>query len=521
MLVGSFLEFAAHRHPAKLALVFKDRRWTYSEYHDRVLKMASSLLKLGVNKGDRVATVMWNCSEMLEIYLAAVTIGAIFTPLNFRATPKEMAYLLGDAEPVVLFLDEKCRAVVQEALPNAQWGERLYTTDGDGAGEIKRYDTLMAEQQPLNRAVRVEGSDPCQLLYTSGTTGHPKGVLLTHDNICWNSVNISTARGDSVSDVQFVVGPLFHAAALNSVYTSRLCRETTVILHERFDPLRLMEDVEKEKINVISAAPTMFIMLMEKCRPGEYDTASVTAITSGGDALSVQAQMALRDYFPNLRGIYNIYGLTEGGPSLTCLPAEESLRKRGSVGLPVPFMKLKLVDAEGRDVPGSQVGEIVVQGPNVMLGYYKQPEATAEVLKNGWLHTGDCARMDEEGYLFMADRKKDIIISGAENISCMEVEEVLCRHPDILRAACFAAPDKKWGERVVAAIIPRGEHTPSLEVVREHCRKELAGYKLPKELMVVDQFPETGIGKVKKFELKKLYQARGSTQFNDRQGEGQ
>ncbi len=505
MLVGSFLDFAAHRYPDKLALVFKNRRRTYREYRERVLKLASAFLSLGVRKGDRLATVMWNCSEMLEIYLAAVTVGAIFTPLNFRASRKEMAFLLDHSQPKILFVDEKCQGLVQESISDPEVSDRLYGTTFDQEGLIKPLEDLITRSPLLEEAVPVAGNDPCQLLYTSGTTGQPKGVLLSHDNICWNSVNISTARRDTETDIQYVVGPLFHSAALNSVYTSRLCRGTTVILHERFDPFLLMEDVEKEKINVISAAPTMFMMLMEKCRPGDYDTSSVTAITSGGDALSVQAQMALREYFPNLRGLYNIYGLTEGGPSLTCLPAEESFRKRGSVGLPLPFMKLKLVDDRDCEVPRGEVGEIAVRGPNVMLGYFKQPEATAEALKNGWLHTGDCAWMDEEGYLFMADRKKDIIISGAENISSREVEEVLVKHPDILRAACFPAPDTKWGERVVAAIILRGRRIPTLEEIREHCRKDLAGYKLPKEIMVVDQFPETGIGKVKKHELKKKY----------------
>lgn len=512
MLVGSFLDFAAARYPDRLALVFKDHRLTYGQYRERVLRLALALLDLGVKKGDRVATAMWNCSEMLEIYLASAHIGAIFAPLNFRATSREMAFLLSDVEPTILIVDDKCKDVVLKSISDSRLAEHLYSISAFNEKDLKPYDDLIENSPVLDKPVPVDGNDPCQLLYTSGTTGEPKGVLLSHDNLCWNSVNISTARGDSGLDIQLVVGPLFHSAALNSVYTSRLCRGATVILHERFDPNRLMEDIERENITVVSAAPTMFIMMMEHCRPGDYDTSSLRAITSGGDALSVKAQNALREYFPNLRGIYNIYGLTEGGPSLTCLPVEQSITKCGSVGLPCPFLKLKLVDDNDQEVPKGQTGEIMVQGPNVMLGYYKRPEATAEVLKNGWLHTGDCAWEDEDGYLFMADRKKDIIISGAENISSLEVEEVLVKHPEILRAACFPAPDVKWGERVVAAIITRGRQVPTLEEIREHCRKDLAGYKLPKEIMVVEKFPETGIGKVKKHALKKMYQAnRGET----------
>ncbi|MBI5605085.1 MAG: AMP-binding protein [Deltaproteobacteria bacterium] len=506
MNVGSFLDFSAARFPDKTALVFKDTRLTYRQLRKRVLRLSSALGRLGLEKGDRVATVMWNCREMLEIYLAAVTVGALFTPLNFRASPKELAFLLADSEPSVLFVDEKCREAVLAAITDPRLFERLYGTS-PSSPDLKLYENLIESSSLMDHAVSVSGNDPCQLLYTSGTTGRPKGVLLSHDNVCWNSVNIGAARQDRESDVVYVVGPLFHSAALNSICTARLSRGTTIILHERFDLQYLMEDIEREKITFISAPPTVFMMLMENCRPGDYDTSSVTSITSGGDALGVTAQQALREYFPNFKGIHNIYGLTEGGPNLTCLPAEQSMAKCGSIGLPLPFLKLKLFDDQDNEVPKGQIGEIVVQGPNVMKGYYHQPEATAEVLRNGWLHTGDCAWEDEEGFLFLSHRKKDIIVSGAENISSREVEEVLAKHPDIFRAACFAAPDAKWGERVVAAIIPRGKREPTLDEIREHCRKDLAGYKLPKEIMVVEEFPETGLGKVKKFELKKMYLA--------------
>jgi len=507
MEVGRFLDVAVNRYPDKLALVFKQNRWTYRQLDERVRRLSAAMVGLGVRKGDRVSTAMWNSSEMLEIYLAAIRIGAIFTPFNFRLTRGEMAYVINDSEPTLLMTDEKCRDVVLEAVTDKRLQGRLYLTTGRH-GNLKAYDDLLEQAPALDTRIAINGGDPCQLLYTSGTTtGKPKGVILTHDNICWNSLCISTARRDHEYDIHFVAGPLFHTVALNSVFTSRLSRGNTVVLHERFDPKQVMGAVAEEKITVLSLAPTMFIMVMESCKPGDYDTSSVTALSSGGDKLPVAVQKALREYFPNIRGIYDIYGLTEC-PNVTCLHCDLSIQKFGSIGLPLPYLEMKLLDDDGREVRQGQVGEIVIRGPNLMQGYYRQPEQTAEVMKDGWFHTGDAARTDEEGYVYLADRKKDIIISGGENIASREVEEIIYKHPDIVKVACFAAPDPKWVERIVAAIIPKEGKCPTLEEIREHCRKDLAGYKLPKEIMIVDKMPETPTGKIQKFELKKIYQER-------------
>lgn len=503
-----FLDLAAHRHPEKLALVNQDKRWTYGQYRERTLRLASALLALGVKKGDRVATVAWNCSEMLEVSLACARMGAIFTPLSFRAIKNELAYMLEDAQPKVLFADDKCQDLVKETVSDPALRENLYSTCDNISTGLKRYSDLIATSPVLEQDLPVGGNDICQLIYTSGTsTGRSKGVMLSHDNVCWNAVSISIAKKELPTDVQFIVGPLFHGAALG-IYQSRLCRGATAVLHERFEPRKVMEAVQKEKITVVSLAPVMFTMVMEACKPGEFDTSSVYALTSGGDKLRVDVQMKLREYFPNIEGIHDAYGLTEACPYLSCLPREESINKLGSIGLPVPFVELRLLDAFDKEVKQGEVGEIVARGPNIMQGYYKKPEETAEVLKDGWLYTGDCAYQDEDGYIFLADRKKDIIISGGENISSREVEEVLFRHPKVQKAACIAAPDEKWGERVVAVIIPEGAEVPTIEELREHCRKELASFKLPKEIMIVEQFPETSIGKVIKHELKKVYAAR-------------
>lgn len=510
MDVGRFLDIAVNRYPDKLALVFKENRWTYRHIHERVGRLSSALQNLGIRKGDRVSTAMWNSSEMLEIYLASARIGAIFTPYNFRLTKGEMAYVIGDSEPAILFMDEKCRDVALEAAAGEIPLDRLYMTSAGDHGDLHSYDELLKHSPISDQPAFVNGNDPCQLLYTSGTTtGKPKGVILSHDNICWNSLCISTARRDRDDDVHFVAGPLFHTVALNSVFTSRLSRCNTVILHERFDPLQVMKAVDQEKVTVLSLAPTMFIMLMEACKPGDYETSSVTALSSGGDKLPIAVQKALREYFPNIRGIYDIYGLTEC-PNVTCLHCDLSIQKFGSIGLPLPYVEMKLLDHAGKEVEQGQVGEIVIRGPNMLQGYYKQPEATAEAVKDGWFHTGDAARTDEEGYIYLADRIKDIIISGGENIASREVEEIIYKHPDVVKVACFAAPDEKWVERIVAAIIPKEGKAPTLEEIREHCRKDLAGYKLPREIMIVDKMPETPTGKIQKFELKRIHRERQS-----------
>jgi len=507
MDVGRLLDIGAFRYPDKMAVVCRDKRWTYRQLQERVRRLSSAFLHLGVKKGDRVGAVMWNCSEVVEIYLAAVRIGAIFTPLNFRFALPELKYVLSDASPSVLIVDEKCQDLAQGAVSDKRLFECLYSISSGNLGGLKPYRDLMEKSPPFDKSLPIAGSDPCSLLYTSGTTGKPKGVLLSHDNINWNSINMIQVRHDHPDDVALILGPMFHVGALNSHYSSRLAIGGTAVIMDKFDPTEMMETIQRESITVVSGAPTMYIMLMEACKPGDYDTSSVHTLTSGADKFPLQTQMAIREYFPKIEGVYDIYGMTEA-TCVTGLEARDSIRKFGSVGPPLPFCEVKLLNDQEKEVATGQIGEIVLRGPNVMMGYYNLPEETEKALKDGWYYSGDMGYADDEGFIYIADRKKDIIISGAENIIPKEVEEILYTHPDVLKVGVFGVPDAKWGERVVAAILPRGGRIPTLEEIREHAKKHLAGYKIPREIMIVDKLPEASVGKVQKQKLRKMYEER-------------
>ena len=503
MDIGRFLDIAATRYPKKTALLFQQERWTYEHLRERVQRLSCGFQRLGVKKGDRVAVAMWNCSELIVIYLASARIGAIFTPLNYRLTQAELSYVIQDASPTVLITDHHCQDSVEGAVSDPDSRENLYST-ADKPRALRSYIDLVVPSRG-EPAASVDGRDPCQLIYTSGTTGKPKGVLLSHENVIWNTLNMLQVRQDVPEDVALIVGPLFHTAALNSHFTSRLALGATSVIMEKFDPQEMMRIVEQERITAVSGTPTMFILLMENCRPGDYDTSSVTTLTSGSDKCPLPVKKSICEYFPNVAGIHDVYGCTECSPCVTALQPKESFEKSGSVGVPLPFLEVRIVDSFGKDVKTGEVGEIIVRGPNVMMSYLGQPEQTAQALKDGWLYTGDLAWADEDGFVYITDRKKDIIISGGENIAPREVEDHLFSHPSILKAAVIGVPDEKWGERVVAAVIPREGRAPELKEIQAYLKKHLAAYKIPKEMMILDRLPESSMGKIQKQELKKIY----------------
>jgi acyl-CoA synthetase (AMP-forming)/AMP-acid ligase II len=505
MNVGRFLDLSVARSPEKTAIVSQGRRYTFAQVRDRVQRLMTGLINLGVGKGDRVATLMWNCSEMMEINLAAVRLGAVFTPLNFRLKGEELSYVVENALPKVLVADAACEDLAGEAAANIRECGPVFTTSARPRKEFGVYEQLILENEAQRGSESVGTEDPCQLLYTSGTTARPKGVILTHGNVIWNAFNMIHARRDRPDDVSLVVGPLFHAAALNSHYVPRLALGATLLIMEKFNPEEMMNMVEREGVTVVPGNPTLFIMLLEHCADRSYDTSRVTTLTSGSDKLPDPVKRALLDLFPQSEGIFDIYGLTECGPCVTCLDARDSLRKTACVGPPLPFVEVNLLDDEGNPVPAGEPGEVVVRGPNVMKGYYAMPEETSAVIRDGWFYSGDLARADEERFLYIVDRKKDMIVTGGENVSAREVEEALFTHPAVMKAAVFGLPDPKWGEKVIAAVIPRSGKQTTAQELQIFLKEKLAGYKVPKRIVFAEVFPESGAGKVQKAVLKKIY----------------
>ncbi|MBW1780508.1 MAG: long-chain fatty acid--CoA ligase [Deltaproteobacteria bacterium] len=505
MDVGRFLDISTERFPNKTAIVSKGRRYTYGQVKERVQRLMSGLARLGVGRGDRVATLMVNSSHMMEVHLAAIRLGAVFAPFNFRSKGSELAYLAENAMPSVLVTDHACQDLAGEVVPNTVRDIHLFSTSKRPLTGLHSYEALIEKNEPFKGTVTLASNDPCQLLYTSGTTARPKGVVLTHENVAWNAFNMIQSRRDRPDDVSLVVGPLFHAAALNSHYVPRLALGATLIIMDKFDPEEMMTLIQEERATVAPGNPTLFIMLLEHCASRQYDTSSVTTLSSGSDKLPDHVKRALIELFPRAEGIFDIYGLTECGPCVTCLDARDSLRKTACVGPPLPFVQVRLLDDNGQPVPAGEPGELTVRGPNVMEGYFGLPEETAKVIRNGWFYTGDLVKADEEDFLYVVDRKKDMIVTGGENVSAREVEEVLFSHPAVLKAAVFGLPDPKWGERVTAAVVLRKDRDAGAEEIQGFLKERLAGYKVPKKIVFAEALPESGTGKVQKKALRTLY----------------
>lgn len=496
MDVGQILTLTAHKFPNRMALICEEKRMTYQAYNDRVNRLSNGLLRLGLRKGDRVAVLLFNSIPMVEIFFACAKTGGVFTPINFRFTAEEVSYIVDHSDARFFIYGEEFSGLVEMIRPRLSKVE-IFISPGESAPPVLNYETFLRESQTQQPALSLSEKDECQLMYTSGTTGKPKGAILTHENLLWNLFNTILGREEKEGEISIVIGPLYHTAALNNHFLTRVAMAGTSILIKHFDPEKVMETIQREKVTVISGAPAAYHLMLSVAE-GRYDTRSITKCTTGASILPNETKQRLIRLFPNLSGIYDVYGCTEATPSIAILKAKDSLKKKESVGPAVPFLEVRIVDEQGRDLPPGEVGEVICRGPNVMKGYYKDEEATREALRGGWLHTGDLARMDEEGFIYIVDRKKDMIVSGGENIYPREIEEILYSHPKIEDAAIVGIPDPLWGESVRAVIVLRKGETMTEKEVIEYCKSHLASYKKPKSVEFVESLPRNPSGKVLK-----------------------
>ena len=498
MNVGSLLTMQASKFPDRTALVFENQRFTYREFNQRSNQVAQAFLRFGLQKGDRVATLLFNSPELVEVFMGAAKIGGVFTPINFRLAAEEVIYLVNHSDARIFVFGEEFFSLAGNIITQLPKVEKFISVGKAPFSQALEYETLLRESKGEEPNIPVGEEDECQMLYTSGTTGKPKGAVLTHGNVLWNLVNTLLAREDKEGEIAFITGPLYHAAALNNHFLIRLALAGASVLVKHFEPQRFMEMIGREKVNVISGAPAMFHLLLSLPHVEKYDTRSITRCTVGSSTLPDETKKRLMKLFPNAKGIYDVYGATEASPTLTVLKAADSFRKTACVGPAPPFLEVRIVDPEDREVPRGETGEIVCQGPNVMKEYYKDPQGTAEALKGGWLHTGDIGRMDEEGFLYIVDRKKDMIISGGENIYPREIEEILYQHPAVLEAAVVGRPDPILGEIPIAFVSLRPGSVATAEELLSHCRESLAPYKIPNEITVMAELPKNSVGKLVK-----------------------
>lgn len=489
----------ARKYPYKVALCSRERKVSYQELRSMVLSITGALAAMGISHGDRVATLMLNRVELLVAYLALFRLGAILVPLNTRLAEPEWRYILEDSEAVAL-LSEEGFARVLHSLRESLQGVREVVCVGAGGKGMREWEELESFP-PLEEPPREPGlEEDLYILYTSGTTGRPKGAVITHMNFLWNAINGQVSGGFSGRDVVYYGLPLFHGAAMGGCFATLLLGGK-VVLRPRFDPSELLLLIQEERITRLPAVPPMLSAIMQIPDLEKWDLSSLRTFNTGATIIPQALKKRLLERFPWV-DVVDSYGLTEATSYCTTLPGKDFLERNASVGKPHAYVEIRVVDEQGRDLAAGEVGEILVRGPNVMRGYWKRPQETMEALKDGWLHTGDLGRLDEDGYLYLVDRKKDMIISGGENIYPREVEEVLSLHPGVLEAAVVGLPDQHWGEKVVAYVVAKQRYCISHQELDQHCRKSLAGYKCPRQYFFVEELPRTSTGKVLKRALR-------------------
>ena len=499
MNTGNFLAKRARLTPTKEALFELDTgvRYSYAELNERANRAGNWLLKQGVQMGDRVSILAHNCIAYFDIFFACGKIGAIFTPLNWRLTANELSYIVADCAPKVLFFGDEFAGTTQTMRPNI-------------AGVVEQIVPLSSYQIIINEqsaneppSPQLDGETPYCILYTSGTTGKPKGAIIPHRQVLWNAINTITSWGLTEKDVSPVFTPLFHAGGLFAFMTPLLYLGGRLILSKGFDPEESLQVILQEKCTVILGVPTLFQMWLNSPTFATADFSHVHFFISGGAPCPVSLMEAWR----NKKGVVfrQGYGLTEVGPNCFSMTDAESVPKSGSVGKPIFHSEMRLVNENGQDVAVGETGELLIRGPHVCVGYWRNEPATRDAIREGWFHTGDMARMDENGFFTIAGRFKDMIISGGENIYAAEVEAVFHEHPAVAEAALIGKPDEKWGEvGLMIVALQKGGVANEGELL-DFCRQRLARYKVPREIIFTQELPHSPYGKVEKVKLREKY----------------
>jgi acyl-CoA synthetase (AMP-forming)/AMP-acid ligase II len=511
-----FLRYAEQQFPNKTAVVCQDQRFSYAQFADRAARLAGALRAAGVNAGDRVAFLSMNCHRLLEAYFGVLDAGAVLLPLNYRLAPQELAFILNDSGATHLFLGQEFFGLVDSFRSNLTSIRSCYLLDTTPQAEwlaSQNYEQLLAAAKPYRAEITSFDEDSvCELFYTSGTSANPKGVMLTHRNIYLHAMNIALYHHAKSKDVFLHTIPLFHANGWGAAHTVTLVGGTHV-MSSRFIPQEIFRLVERERVHSLSLVPIMASALVNCPERSKYDLSSLEWITIGGAA---SFPSLMRDVEQKLGcNCFSGYGLTECSPSLATAELKPDMVSeperryllQSMTGYAFPGVELRVVDFEDHDVPhdGETMGEIIARSDSVMAGYWGQPEATAEALRGGWFHTGDMAVVMENGYILIVDRKKDIIVSGGENISSLEVERALLAHPAVYEAAVIAVRDDKWGEVPKGFVILRPGFDATEAELIEFCRANLAHYKCPRSIEFCETLAKTATGKVLKKELRKKY----------------
>jgi fatty-acyl-CoA synthase len=490
----------ATRTPNKPLTVFEGESISYGAMAARATALATGLHERGVRPGDVVALLSYNCPEFLETVFAANYLGAIAMPINWRLAAPEVRYILEHSQARALVCDAALVDVANEATAGLDPGlTRVAVASPAPPGWVALAD-LRSVSTPVTAAT-VAPDDVHRLMYTSGTTGRPKGVMLTHANLAWKNLAHLVEFGFTSNDVGLACGPLYHVGALDLTTTTLLAAGATVIVHRTFDPAAVVNELERSRVTTVWLAPAMVNAIMALPDVEQRDLSSVRVIINGGEKMPIPLIERIQRTFPSA-WFADAYGLTETVSGDTFLDRDSIVTKLGSVGRPCLFLELDIWDTGGQPVGPGGRGEIVMRGPKVFKGYWRDPDATAAAFAGGWFHTGDLGVRDEDGYLFIVDRLKDMIVSGGENIAGSEVERVLYEHEAVLEAAVVGRPDERWGEVPIGYVVVRADASATADELVEHCTANLAKFKVPRDVVFLDVLPRNPSGKVLKRELR-------------------
>jgi len=484
--LSSFIRYHATRTPQRLAIVYKDQPVTFAELLERIEKTAGLLAARGIGPDDVVAVLMKNSIAFLEIAFAVSHLGAVFLPINFRLAADEVEYIAGNAGAKLIFADAEFGAVIRN-IPSAILLDEAAQADTT---------TLAGDYPPAPARLR-EPDDLFRLMYTSGTTDRPKGVMHTYNNFYWKCVDHVIALGLTANERLLVTGPLYHVGAFDLPGVAVLWVGGTLYIHRDFDVEAVLASIAAEKLTCAWLAPVMLGAILAHPDRAAFDVSSLRWAIGGGERTPESRIRAFSEYFTNGRYIDG-YGLTESCSGDTLMEAGREIEKIGSVGRALPHVEVEIRDPTGRRLPSGEPGEICLRGAKITRGYWRDEKKTAASFYGDWFRTGDVGYLDSDGFLFLTDRVKDMIISGGENIASSEVERVVYQLPQVREAAIIGLPDKKWGERPVAVVALNAGHSLDYETLAKHCRAHLAAFKVPKQLILREQLPRNPSGKVLK-----------------------
>ncbi len=509
MLAGDLIRHQKRMRPNAVAMTYAGKEYTYAQLDERSNRAGNALRDLGIRKGERVAILSQNCNQYIEVYFGNGKIGAVTVPLNYRLTPAELEYIINNSDAVALIVADDFVATIAQIkhlLPNI----RHYISLGGSHQGYKEYEEIIAGASPAEPGVEVSENDLIWQMYTSGTTGRPKGAMITHRNLVTNITQTVLGFRSEPGDKSLIVAPVYHAAAV-IVSTTTLAQGGTILIKKDFIPPEVIAAFNNEGVTHALLVPAMILFLLNMPGIEKVNFGTLKYVIYGASAIPLEVLRKAMQVFKCqfLQG----FGQTESTAVLTQLMPEdhvldgppEKIRRLESCGRELFGTEVRVVDDKGHDCPPGEVGEIIARGDQIMQGYWKMPEATAETLKDGWLHTGDLGCFDDEGYIYIKDRMKDMIVSGGENVYPREIEEVLFTHPAVADAACIGIPSERWGEEIKAIVVLKPGAAATDKDIIAYCDGKLAGFKRPRSVDFAQALPKNPSGKVLKRELREPF----------------